>query len=647
MRKIYFIIIVTLSTTLAFLSCTDYLDIVPDNVATIDYAFYDRVGAEKFLATCYSYLPLFGSPGNDVAIQGSDEICIHREEPVYWHFNNFNTYRVIRGQQNVSSPLANYWDGGNSGHNLFQAIRDCNIFLDNIDKVGNDLDEWEKIVWIGEVKFLKAYYHYFLARMYGPIPIIRENLPLSAGIEEVRVYRDPFDDVIDYIVELLDEAIEVLPLNVTSRSTQLGRITKPIAAAIKAEVLVMAASPLFNGNTTYAGFTDSRGISLFNTTFESEKWKRAMEAGKEAINIAQEGQHELYVFNDPNYKVSETTQIVQSCRGAFTDRWNKEVIWGLTKNTMHELQRMSIPYFTLKDVQYITSTICYSPTLRMAELFYSANGVPIEEDISYDYLNRHMTSFADEDQKYFVTNRIETANLNQNREARFYANLGFDGGVWYGNGKYKDIDMGEPSETSWVISAKRGEPSGKTQAIRYSATGYMAKKYSHFQTASAESGSLVRVRMVFPIIRLADLYLLYAEARNEYSGPDEEVYYYLDLVRKRAGLEGVVKSWAQHSKYPNKPLNKEGLRNIIRQERMIELAFEGKRFWDIRRWKTANQLLNSPIKGWNVEGSTTIDYYNIVTLERLKFQVKEYLWPISESSLRTNTNLIQNPFWNE
>lgn len=642
MKRRHIIIIISFISTL--LACDNYLDVVPDNVATIDFAFYDRVGAEKFLATCYSYLPHFGSSGHDVAIQGSDELCIHEQSDIYW-LNGFHTYRLIRGQQNVSEPLANFWDGRNSGHSLFQGIRDCNIFLENIHKVGKDLDEWERNRWIAEVKFLKAYYHYYLMRMYGPIPVIRENLPLSAGIDEVRLFREPVDEVVNYIVELIDEAVPDLPQEVMNTTIELGRITQPAALAIKAEVLVTAASPLFNGNTMYSGFKDSKGIVLFNTQYEEEKWEKAMEAAKIAIESAHAANHKLYLFDDPNYNVSQETRQIQSCRGAFTERWNSEVLWGLTRNTMSDLENFSLPYFTMKDVQNMGSSPIFSPTLRMAELYYSKHGVPIEEDKEYDYSNRYKTSLADTTQKYFISDRFETANLNQYREPRFYANLGFDGGIWFGNGRYKDVGMGIQSETSWVMTAKRGEPSGKTQSIRYFATGYMPKKYSHFQTVHTETSGVIKVRMAFPIIRLADLYLLYAEARNEFLGPDEEVYKYLDEVRARAGLEGVVTSWATHSKYPEKPMTKEGLREIIQQERMIELSFEGKRFWDIRRWKIANDLLNKPIKGWNVNGATAMEYYNIVTLEILKFQTKEYLWPIREHTLRINKNLVQNPFW--
>lgn len=623
-------------------SCSDYLDVVPDNVATIDYSFRDRVSAEKFLFTCYSYLPGIGNSASDPAIMGSDEIWVHGRDPYYNQYTgDFHAYDIKRGLQNVSSPLCNFWDGENRGINLFVGIRDCNIFLDNIHLV-HDLSESERKRWIAEVKFLKAYYHYYLLRMYGPIPIINENLPISANIDEVRVFREPVDEVFNYVVGLLNEAITDLPLGISDVSSELGRVTKPIAMAVKAEALVTAASPLFNGNTGYSGMVDSRGVQLFNQEYDQNKWKIAMEACKNAIDTALQTNHQLYEFNDLRYPVSGETKQVMSVRNAFGERWNEEIIWGMSRNTAQNIQHLSLPYFTLTHVQNVLSQPILSPPIHVAELFYSENGVPIDEDPTYDFENRFLTSLA-EDQKYYVTNTFETANLNQHREPRFYANLGFDGGVWFGNGRYKDIGTGSSSETSWILKAKSSQPSGKSSSMRYSITGYFIKKYSNFETAGTTS--LVYKRMSFPAIRLADLYLLYAEARNEFSGPDNEVYEYLDKVRKRAGLDGVVESWGKHSIYPEKPLNKVGLREIIRQERMIELAFEGKRFWDVRRWKIADKLLNRPVKGWNVKGQTTNEYYNVVTLELLEFTTKEYLWPLRQQSLRVNPNLVQNLFW--
>jgi hypothetical protein len=109
---------------------------------------------------------------------------------------------------------------------------------------------------------------------------------------------------------------------------------------------------------------------------------------------------------------------------------------------------------------------------------------------------------------------------------------------------------------------------------------------------------------------------------------------------------GVKESWAAYSTKPNKPDTKDGLRQIIQQERTIELAFEGKRFWDIRRWKMIDELNVQPL-GWNIAGETVEDFYNVIPVAQtpVKFTVKDYFWPIKESDLNVNKNLIQNYGW--
>ena len=134
--------------------------------------------------------------------------------------------------------------------------------FENINKVGPDLPDDERERWIAEVKFFKAFYHYYLLRMYGPIPLIKENLPISAGIDEVKVYREPFDDCVDYIVELLDEAIEVLPLNIINIATEMGKNKQTHCRHIESRGSRDGCKPLFNGNEDYSTFTDNRGIKL-------------------------------------------------------------------------------------------------------------------------------------------------------------------------------------------------------------------------------------------------------------------------------------------------------------------------------------------------------------------------------------------------
>lgn len=137
---------------------------------------------------------------------------------------------------------------------------------------------------------------------------------------------------------------------------------------------------------------------------------------------------------------------------------------------------------------------------------------------------------------------------------------------------------------------------------------------------------------------------MYAEALNEVKdAPDAEVYKYIDLVRERAQLKGVVESWASSSTLPDKPTTKSGMREIIRRERMIELAFEGHRYHDLRRWKLAYQYMNKPIQGW--EWIKDDNEMVLRTQFSPKFDRKDYLWPISLNNLLVNSNLKQNPGW--
>lgn len=235
---------------------------------------------------------------------------------------------------------------------------------------------------------------------------------------------------------------------------------------------------------------------------------------------------------------------------------------------------------------------------------------------------------------------MTTINLHFKREPRFYGSISFDGGIFYGNGRLFNEKDFLHTELIWGGA-------GMSNIARYSSTGYLVKKLINIQTLVEDgSGNLTRFKYAFPIIRLADLYLMYAEALNEIkSSPDTDVYEYINYVRERSGLEGVIESWQQYSSDPNKPTTKEGMREIIQRERLIELAFEGSRFWDLRRWKLAEKYMNQPIIGLNSFGETPSEFYKARTIYELTFKKKDYLWPIKQSELVRNHNLLQNPGW--
>jgi hypothetical protein len=147
------------------------------------------------------------------------------------------------------------------------------------------------------------------------------------------------------------------------------------------------------------------------------------------------------------------------------------------------------------------------------------------------------------------------------------------------------------------------------------------------------------------MMRLAGLYLLYAEALNEVNGPSSEVYSYVDKVRTRAGLQGVQATWNGWSNNPGKVSTKNGLRQIIHQERRIELCFEAQSGWDLRRWKELQNVLSNPMQGWSIYETEPVNYYRPRNLIIPVFGLRDYLWPIKNDDLIVNPNLVQNPYW--
>lgn len=617
-------------------ACQDYLDVVPDNVPTMEHAFSNRNEAEKALFTCYSFLPNEANPDYNPAFNAGDEVWTYW--PMTEDYFSLDSYNIARGLQNRAAPLMNYWDGYN-GRSMWQGIRMCNIFMDNIDNVP-DIADFEKQRWVAEAKFLKAYFHWYLFRMYGPIPIADENLDITADPEDVKVVRQPVDSVVNYIASLLDEAagdgFSGLPSVIDSRTTELGRVTRVAALAIKARVLVTAASPLFNGNTDFQSLENPDGTLLFNTTYEPDKWVRAAEACRLAVEAAEDAGVQLYTFNSSQVVLNDAQKQEMSIRNAVTEKWNSELIWGATNDDIDNarpsywIQLFACPQLD-PGVTNLSLKGKFAPTLKMAELFYTENGVPIDEDKAWDYTDRYELRTTTSDDVGMQPN-YQTVGLHFDREPRFYASIAFDGSTWLMRNR------------TYNIQSKIGQHSGKRQSRLYSVTGYFTKKVVNWNLV-ATSSSVTVEPYPWPIIRLADLYLLYAEALNE-SGRSTEALPFVNKVRERAGLHSVEQSWSEYSTNPSKYTTVAGLRSIIQQERGIELAFEGSRFWDLRRWKTATRILNAPIYGWDIEQSTYEAYNRRILLFRQSFDsLRDYLWPIHEYALQINPNLVQNPGW--
>lgn len=646
LKNIKFKIALIAATTLISISCNKYLNIVPnDGLATLESAFSLRSTAIRYLYTCYGFMTSEGNLDGDNGFMSGDElwsIVDRRESGGLWGGALFN---IARGFQTASNPYANDWSG------IYEGIRACNIMLENIETVP-DLPEWERAQWTAETKFLKAYYHFHLMRKWGPIPLIKENLSINASVEEVRVYRNTMDECFDYVIQLLTEAIPDLPLKVQSRD-ELGRITKPAAAALKAKIMVYAASPLFNNNQDQAGLIDKNGQKLFKTDktedLVKKRWEDAVVACKEALTISEEASFELYTHQG-RVRVNDTIRLQLNIRNAITEKWNSEIIWANTHTALGVNRNMQISASpNLQWLQYPDMPSLYNhiqPPLKIVDQFYTNHGIPIENDVEWLTKDPWSLRAGGTKDRWYIRQGYVTAEMNYNREPRFYAWLGFDGGQWYGQKPETNDPI--PSDLFWIACRVGGNQQKKGHDWG-PVSGYFLKKVIHYQNRQTSATGYDAIGYPWPMIRLADLYLLYAEAINESEGPSGpnsvDLFEYINLVRERAGLPGVKEAWDNYSNTPGRYNTQSGLREIIHRERLIELSFESNRFWDIRRWKKAPVEYAKGMYGFKITASTPQDYYQKVLMTTQKFSLKDYFWPIQISLIEQNPNLVQNIGW--
>jgi hypothetical protein len=612
MKRFCIIIIIALGLTTGLSSCKKYLDVVPSNVATLNDAFKTPNNALNFFYSLYSYIPPISSITGSLSMEmwGTDEIAIPWTKYPVWNF--------VRGGQSSSSPYMNYWSTGGSG--MYDGIRQCYIFLDNIDKTPN-LDPIQsnadsmKTVMKGEAYFLIGYYHFVLLRQYGPLVPITGETDITASGSSFYPKRQPYDSCVNFIANMLDKAATMLPA--TQSLSNLGRATSVVAKSIKARMLLYAASPLCNGNTDYySNFKNKDGQALMNLTYDANKWKRAADACLDAINAAQAQNIQLYTYTGT--LPTGMTQAQANYRYSMVDPWNKELIWGYSKSEpYYGFQRHSFPRVTQSNTAAYNGN---SPTLKMVETYYTANGLPINVDPSFNYNSRY-------------TINGSTILLHQNREPRFYASIAYNGGSYFCNST--SVTM------NFLLNGAEGTYAG---AANYSPSGYLVQKGVHPNSIITTSSDNL-ISYPWPLVRLAELYLDYAEALNEYSGTSAQntVISYIDPIRQRSGIPGVLTSWGLVGKTS---FTQDEMRQIIRQERMIELGFEGHRIWDIRRWKLGDTYFNVPVQGMNIQATTAATFYQPTIIETRTFTTpNSYFWPISTNDLSVNSNLVQNPGW--
>lgn len=596
----YFIAILIFSTVS---SCDDYLEIVPDERPTEADAFRNPNAALGYLYSCYGYIPNQRSGTTSIDLMTADEIVTAFEHETFAKFP--------RGEYTASNPVISYWN------TLYKGIRQCYIFIANIDGV-DGIDASTKTQYKAEANFLIGYYHFLLVRMYGPVVIADQQFDINMPVEDYPL-RATYDDTVNFIVSKLDESAQNLPMEMVS-SSDYGRATSVIAKAVKARLLLYAASPLFNGggengSSLYSGFTDTNGTQLISTSYDHEKWKRALDACKEAIDIAEAAGIALYSNSTFNTDLP-SDPIEKDLRYTFIDKNSNEIIWGETRReSIYDFQNKSTPFIAG------TSWNGVAPTLTILEAFYTENGLPIDKDPEYDYNGRFNIT---------ATDLGNTIKLNLNREPRFNA------WISYHNSNYEII---RGSSQQILTRYRRNDGQGiQGRSNNYSPTGYLNKK--GVAPGLVQSQLQVSVNYPWPVFRLGELYLNYAEALIEYGQDFATAKQYLDRVRTRAGIPTVDEAWNPIGGANDKAT----LRSIVRQERTIELYLENHRFWDLRRWQIADQYLDERLKGMNIQGATDEDFFQVTDVQFPRsFSQRNFLMPIPQEEVNKNELLVQNP----
>ena len=621
----------------AVMSSCSFLDVVPENTATLQDSFASEMQAERFLYSIYNFIP------NNTTHRWTPDLCAGGDLITgpggvsRW----FPYKSMLYGEENPNNTYFNMWGGGSlapGGNNfqLYKGIRFAYLLLNNIDSVP-DMTQSAKDQMKGEAYFLIAYLHWTLMQYYGPVVLITHESSLNDDESELMLPRSTWDECARFVAETFDKAASMLPPRVASND-DLGRATSVAAMAYKARCLIYTASPLVNGNPAYASFVNYDGTPLMSSEYDKEKWKTALDAVEDAIELAEDNGYKLYEYAAAATE-SDAERGRQNYYQCFLHKdWatNPEYIFAIGAQTPanNAMQMIAPPrQWNPEAGQGYTANgfrEYMNPTLQIVEAFLTDKGLPLWADPATKdayAANRLLTVGAD-----------GVAQLCKNRDPRFYATVGYDRGTYIYNGQ-DDV----------TLRMRAGEQHGyilnSTEEYLGSCTGFMLQKFISISTTYDEANnSYTFAQYPFPYLRLAELYLDYAEADFEYDGTlSEQGLGYLDKVRHRAGLPGFREAWQSAGGLPGE----EDMRRALHQENMSELACEARLYHNIRRWNLAEEWLGETPDALNVEGSTAETFNTISKMKESNTRVFDYpktVWlPIPLSELEINFRLVQNP----
>jgi hypothetical protein len=570
-------------------SCNqDYLNVKPEDRFAEQDVWKDPALVEAFVNDIYRGL----NHGIRELMSGSlaDET----------HFiHNYGSSQVV--QSNLTPSDLGAFDRGDFDEFnwtvLYTRIRQVNTFMENIESVPFDDPAWRDRMK-GEVHFLTAYFYHNLVRLYGGVPLVKRTFKLE---DEFLLPRNTLDESIQYIVEQCDKAAALLPLDYAASADDIGRATKGTALALKARILLYAASDLYNDASWANGFSQPALVASASGK-SAAKWQAAKDAARAVIDLG------IYEIQDTGNPVKDYTDV-------FLLKDSKEAIFSRYFIKSRGWEDGALP------------GLCNGPNG-----YHNWGGnTPIQELVD-DY---EMTDGS----KFDWNNPAHAAAPYTNRDPRLSASILYDQAMWRPRpNDAKEIDpVGKV-----IIRSVETEPGKFTPGLdtrdgpiedwNGGYSGYYLRKFIDPNVVHEYAAAGGNQEAPWHFFRYAEVLLNYAEACIEL-GQDGEAKTYLNKLRNRAGMPDLTETGA-------------ALRERYRNERRIELVFEQHRYFDVRRWMIAPTVLNRNANGIVI----TQPLAGPVTYTRNKIQDrswnnKMYFLPISRDEVNRNKELVQNPLY--
>ncbi len=616
MNKFKTIVLAVVVTSLTVTGCNDDfvntqpLDQVPESAVWSDAAL-----AEAFVTEIYAGLGLGGLNEQMLASLTDETIFTHPGR---------NITTITESRSNPADP--GWINGTIAWQQMYLRIRAANLALKNLEKPQfSDATMADRLR--GEARFMRAYYYHQLVRYYGGVPLV--DRPYDLGEADYLAPRNTMEECINFIAKDCDEAAKLLK----GKTLAAGRATEAAALALKARILLYAASDLYDAttakakSTAHAAFAKPELVSLTTGT-RSERWQKAKDAAKAVLDL-------------PNYGYQLTLSAPAAKEEATTNYMNASL-----SRSGGEKELIFARYF-----------INTKPEDGGRQgLFNGPNGYhnwagnsPIQNFVD-DYEMMDGTKFS-------WSNPAHAAAPYVNRDPRMYSSIMYDGAGWkprtadvatkdpvnqIQTGTYEVVDATGKKVTHFGLDTRKST----VEDWNGSYTGYYMRKFTDPTPTLVDQNAWQQVP--WPFLRYTEAVLNYAEACIEL-GQDAEARTWLNKVRFRAGMPAFSESG-------------DALRQRYRNERRVEMAFEEQRYHDARRWMIAAVTLGRKANYVSINGTlkpgksvtlyrydpTSYDYsYKVVEIdpgkENRQWADKMYFLPIHRDEINRNNKLAQNP----